>query len=78
MKKVDKWGGSVVEWGEEGGDWLMGMVNVNGMEENRAIGFVQGDTYEYRLVFADGELAESVERVVLTCEKLGVQKEFER
>lgn len=51
---------------------------VNGLSGNREIEFVQGDTYEYRLVFADGELAKSVERVVLTCEKLGVQKEFER
>lgn len=51
---------------------------VNGLRGNREIEFVQGDTYEYRLAFADESVGGAVQRVVLTSEKFGVQKEFEK
>lgn len=51
---------------------------VNGLSGNREVEFVQGDTYEYRLTFADESVGGAVQRVVLTSEKFGVQKEFEK
>lgn len=51
---------------------------VNGIVGNKAIEFVQGDTYEYRLSFADESVGGAVQRVVLTSEKFGLQKEFEK
>lgn len=54
------------------------MENIIALEGNEPIEFVQGDTYTYTLRFNDVDLVDFIEKIVFTCSRYNIGKEFSR